>query len=294
MTFRVIVSPQELQQKMKDMFAEKCLEISGGDGRLSKADIQKYEEQNLLEVNLATDNGQKRGSIRRAKSIFKKATDSFLESTYPSRPNIRLRPVDLMGLQMGRALEESQALPKGLTQAAEGAYLALRETKINAGDYMTLESSNGAQIESLLKQSELSAETPLAFGDGAFGNESGNSPIEVVRIAGPFNHLDNASWQKALGVTTPVPKTSVERLADSTGDLTVAEFFNAARNDSINNNFYSCAALAQMQDTMQNRLREMGVFIVGDDGVIADHPVYAVGLSEDGDIVGLRTNVIWT
>ena len=122
--------------------------------------------------------------------------------------------------------------------------------------------------------------TNLRFDD--LGSE-GDQACTVVRVPGPVTALDEASFKTAFGLTAATPDNKVERFVDATAAL--ANFIATNSNSRE----------ARTTVDVLKSLRDVKAIVTGEDGTTnALHPAYLVGVASDGQIVGIKTGVVWT
>jgi len=128
--------------------------------------------------------------------------------------------------------------------------------------------------------------------DGLFfdymGSEAGIA-IEAVRIEANLGELNETTFSTLLNLDTSNPKEKIERFVDA------AAFLNIFPEQ--HEPFDLGEAAAEVVQLMRNDLNAISIFVLGEDNhpaLESEHPVYVVGISSEGDLVGLKSIVIWT
>jgi hypothetical protein len=135
-------------------------------------------------------------------------------------------------------------------------------------------------------EAQLNAHVGSMFFDGILGSEGGE-PISVVRVATSMGAPPTGNALAiALGHDPTTDKGFVERYkAVDASLLTEIQQSNGDTPD------------AKKVIELLRGLSDLRVIIVGKDGapgVDANHPTYFVGTAADGQLVGIKTGVIWT
>lgn len=140
-----------------------------------------------------------------------------------------------------------------------------------------------AQFESDLQQA-------LSFQfESSFGSEGGQ-PMQTVVVNGPFSSLDAATFKAAFGFTGAGPDHKIERdvpaaqiLAELTASVVQPTYTAQQEQDA--------ATIARLIGS----LKDARAFVLGEDGTTGPvHPTYIVGLDPNGQLVGIKTGVVWT
>ncbi len=124
----------------------------------------------------------------------------------------------------------------------------------------------------------------LFFDD--FGSEAAEKLFPVY-LDTRFEQLTEENFAKALDLDFSQPKDQLARF------MPVGNFWE----DFVDVQLPERRAQAlNLVEILRANLRDIHIIIVGadQDGVSPQHPVYVVGLSSWGDILGLRSTVIWT
>ncbi len=122
-----------------------------------------------------------------------------------------------------------------------------------------------------------------------FGSE-GEDPVHVVHLPATLEHLDAEALAQALGFDTSTPVHAIARFYPYSLELNF-ELLDLLRYGGDNFGI----RVGEVTRYMTRYLHDMIVVIFGEDGNSpVQHPVYWVGLAEDGSIVGIRSVVIWT
>ena len=121
---------------------------------------------------------------------------------------------------------------------------------------------------------------------GEFSSVS-DAGFEVVHLTGEFSDTSDETIRAAL------------QLESSNPNHTISRRFKAPALMSRISDYHFEAEYAQQESAsvalLLLRLRELRGFILGEDSFTTDpnHPVYILGLSCDGELVGLRSSVCW-
>ena len=128
--------------------------------------------------------------------------------------------------------------------------------------------------------------TDLFFDD--LGSESSEA-IEAVHIPANIIDLTPESFAQALQLNADNPQDFITRFLPAERILTrfSNQFYRADLNEKA----------LQMVQLMQVNLQQHTLIVLGkdyDENVGAEHPVYVVGVADDGSLVGFKSKVIWT
>lgn len=143
------------------------------------------------------------------------------------------------------------------------------------------------RLTSVAVETQLRAHTGSMFFDGLLGSEGGE-PIDVVRIA------------TRLPSTPPTANDLAIALGhDPSTDLGFVERYRKPEASLLHDIQTSNGDTPDAKKVVEllRGLAELRVLIVGKDGapgVPANHPTYIVGVAADGQVVGIKTGVIWT
>lgn len=126
----------------------------------------------------------------------------------------------------------------------------------------------------------------LLFDD--LGSEAAQ-PIEVFFQPAALEALTFEAFVEIMGLDQQNPAEKVENfepvyeVLDGLRDAYIGTAYEDSSNDLV--------------DLMLGHLEDLCLFIVGEDfneEVDDMHPIYLVGLSVDGNIIGLKSKVLWT
>lgn len=183
-------------------------------------------------------------------------------------PHYELSPDDLSA---GEAEDMSDALPMGLALGVQLKRTAEEENNLSSEEIFNL----------------LNELTPDLFFD-YLGSEA-SEPIEAVQVEVDIRSLTPETFAKALNLDANDPKDKIERFVDAEPFFLV--FVEQHAQFGLEE---QAAAIAGL---MQDQLEQNKIVVLGEDynpNVPPDHPVYVVGVAEDGQLVGFKSKVIWT
>ncbi len=127
--------------------------------------------------------------------------------------------------------------------------------------------------------------------DGLLGSEGGE-PISVVRVPGPFTQLNRDIFSATFNLDPAIDAQRLDLFERPTRAL-LNDFVSLHRLDVFPAGTGDKAQA--VVELMRRDLSELRVVVQGRDGSGgANHPTYLVGLAGDGDLVGIKTAVIWT
>jgi hypothetical protein len=113
-------------------------------------------------------------------------------------------------------------------------------------------------------------------------------PIEAVHIPSNLTVLSETTFAAALGLEQNKPEEVIARYREA---QTFFPIFVRQHMD------FGLDIQAQaIVDLMVKNLRQHILVVQGEDNssIGAEHPVYVVGLADDGSLVGFKSIVIWT
>lgn len=116
----------------------------------------------------------------------------------------------------------------------------------------------------------------------------GSMPIEGVHIPANLTALTEETFAAALGLEANKPEEVIERFREA------QTFFPIFVRQHLD---FGLDTQAQaIVDLMVKNLRQHIIVVQGEDNsaVGAEHPVYVVGIADDGSLVGFKSAVIWT
>lgn len=128
--------------------------------------------------------------------------------------------------------------------------------------------------------------------EGLFFDDYGSEAaigIEPFFLEHPANPLTPESFQQALGVDPNTPKGVVARFDPAEGVLLtfVEQHFRTEGADDARS----------LVELMQSNLKDHTIIVMGEDNhpdLESNHPVYVVGIGENGDVAGFQSVVVWT
>jgi hypothetical protein len=142
------------------------------------------------------------------------------------------------------------------------------------------------QLDAATVEAQLTAKVGSMYFDGLLGSEGGEE-ITAVRIPTLLNQpLQARELATALGYDTTTDQGAVERFERPDPDL-------------LNEIVASNGDTQDAKDVVAllRGLTDVRLLIIGKDGgrnVDAVHPTYIVGTAKDGQVVGIKTGVVWT
>lgn len=119
-----------------------------------------------------------------------------------------------------------------------------------------------------------------------YGTELTNEHFLSFHAPAQLEHLTAQTFAATLGLNADDPKQRISRIESA------ADFFRRLVDSNTPGPTAQAVALAT---AMQSSLRDMHVFILGEDpegGPL--HPVYIAGIAPDGSLAGLRARVQWS
>lgn len=251
---------------------EILLNAGGEDGMVSRADLRKLIE-----------------------SLSSEQLKRFIEMFYDflrrleNRPRMRVteetidRGIAFIQEQIVAQFEiADQFSPKtnqAILQAHDAAYPIAMELIRTTKDSLALTPLEVAEQIAQLKEG-------LFFDD--YGTESGD-PIKAFYLESDIRELTPESFRTAMGLSLDDPKEKIERYepADSAFLTFIEVHFRVGLTEPAR----------AIVDLMKQHLKQHTVFIIGEDynpEVPPVHPVYVVGVGENGDIAGFESVVVWT
>lgn len=158
-----------------------------------------------------------------------------------------------------------------LGRRAQRAYDVLSGPGVSPGPRL-----NGADAEAQLR-----THTASMYFDGLLGSEGGE-PITVVRL--PATPLTGPALSRALGHDPATDAGFVERF--KAVDASLLDEIQQSNGDTDD---------AKKTVAILRGLTDLRLLIVGKDGASDPvHPTYIVGNAADGQVVGIKTGVVWT
>jgi hypothetical protein len=251
--------------------AEDLRAAAGPDGQLSRQDFHRVIEN-------------KAGNERALLEAFYR----FLREE--DQRNMRItREV----LERGVRLMEDKILPQ-FELAPGGLSLTETETIRSYGEdvlplaFQLKRAAQGTEYQNPMQLLEqLQTYTPELFFDD-LGSE-GSQPIEAIHLPAHLTDLTPETFAKALHLNTTDPKEAIARFVPAEVHFTkfIAQHYS-----------FDLDSQAQaVVNLMKENLRQNTVIVLGEDHhdeVPPQHPVYVVGVAEDGSLLGFRSAVIWT
>lgn len=251
--------------------AEALLAAAGADGMVSKADIMKK----LDELQ-----GVQRGILEAFYDFLKDEDQPYMRVT-------RAVIDDGIAFVKEKLIPQFEIMPGGLSEEEVKAMNALNPEAPVLGSRL----KQAARGESYLSAQEIFEQIAKNTADLFFdyqGSEA-SEPIEAVLIPASIKNLTRETFAEALNLNQNDPLEFIQRFVSAEPFFTVfiSQHYQFELSDKA-------TAIA---DLMRNNLRQHSIFILGrdyDPTVPPQHPAYIVGVADDGNLVGFKSQVIWT
>lgn len=148
----------------------------------------------------------------------------------------------------------------------------------------TLKDATGPKGEPLAKKVEQLSKG--LFFDNCFGTEGGE-PLQAFHADAKLSQLTRDTLRTALGLKSG-PADEIVRFEPADRALQAILNTHADMPEE--------KQAGELVELMKTHLRELHAAVLGKDSdeEPVDHPVYIVGLDSAGNLVGLKTRVIWT
>lgn len=258
-----------------DWAAAKILEADGGDGIVSRRDLRRAldglqgVERSLVDAlyrlidrrDDAPGARITRGDVDRTMAYAK---ERLVDVHDDNRNGLSQDEIDRMStlgklaVELVRVIERKAVLDEGTSEA-----LARRLGELSEG---------------------------LVFDD--FGTEGTTERFTVVHVEASLQALTEQTLAQTLGLDLSDPKQEIARFITD-----LEEFYVRLIELTMMLEQVPVTRAHDLVALMQGRLRGTVAAILGRDGPEgpgAEHPVYIVGIAPDGDLVGLRSIVVWT
>jgi len=122
--------------------------------------------------------------------------------------------------------------------------------------------------------------------------------VKTVMRAGPYEKMDRAAVRDALKLPdngNPINKIETFRSATANDLKTFIENNTMVYKNGRMVEDPALVAQAESAIAILRGLKDLKVVVTGEDGkTSAAHPMYLVGLAQDGSMVGMQSKVIWT
>lgn len=121
------------------------------------------------------------------------------------------------------------------------------------------------------------------------GSEGG-APLEAVHISAGLDAFTQDAFIQIMGLDPSTPQGMVSRFADPEEFYEVFADTHSHMGDGLSEKAQSIV------DVMRNHLRDVAVIVVGKEGydVEPERPAYVLGLGSEHNLVGFKTEVVWT
>ena len=268
MTTRLTV--QDLYQTI-DEAAAQLIEAAGADGMVSKNDIAR----------LLADNEGIRGELLEAFYHFlRDETDQYQRVT---------RDAIAKGVTFvkEKIIGQYEVVPGGLSEAEVRALIEQGEETLALGSSLKGAARGEAYLSSKEVFEQIAANTDKLFFD-YLGSEA-SEPIEAVQIEADVKSLTPKSFSNALKLNPDDPTKVVESFVSAKPFFMI---FGPQHRD-----FGLDVRAFKIVELMEEHLRQHTIVVLGrdnDPAVDSQHPVYVVGVADDGSLVGFKSKVIWT
>ena len=248
------------------------LSSADGDGIVSRADLRRLLEQ-------TEDPLQRR---------FLEFFYGFLRSL-ENRPRMRVTEAVI---DTGIAFIQEQIIPNFEIQESFSLPTNQQIAQLHASALpMAMELIRITSNSAILSPREVSEQiAPLT--EGLFFDDYGSEAaiaIDPFFAEHPSPTLTPDSFAEAIGVDPGTPKGKVERFDPA--DRVLLTFVEQHVSSGL-------ASRAQaIVDLMETHLHDHKVIVIGQDNhpdLESNHPLYVVGIGQDGDLAGFSSVVIWT
>ncbi len=252
--------------------AEALLAAGGSDGMVSKADIRKKLDQ---------QQGVQRGILEAFYDFLKNEDQPYMRVT---------RAV----IEEGTAFVKEKLIPQfeitsgGLSEEEIKSMSELGSAVPVLGSHLK-QAAQGENTRSAQEVFEKIAQNTQDLYFDYQGSESAQ-PIEAVLIPARISELTKETFAKTLNLNQNDPLEYIERF------IPAEPFFPVFIEQHASSAVLAGKATA-IVEFMRNNLRQHSIFVLGKDYdpiVPPQHPVYILGLAEDGKLVGFKSQVIWT
>ncbi len=261
---------QNLINSMEEA-AENLLNAAGDDGVVSKNDIRE---------KLATQ-----------REPFRTLLEAFYDFLRDeNQPHMRVtRAVINDGIQhvKDKIIPLFEITPAGLSDEEQRAMLELGAETLALGTALKRAGRGNTYLPSKIIFQQIAENTQELFFD-YIGSE-GSKPIEAVLIDANVKQLTPESFSEALQLKPNDPAQVVERFVSAEPFFTtfICQHYNFELD-------HKATIIANL---MRENLTQNTVVVLGrdnDPNVGPLHPAYVVGVADNGDLVGFRSQVVWT
>lgn len=251
--------------------AEDLLAAAGDDGMVSKEDIRK---------KLQEQQGVQRGLLEAFYDFLRDEDQAYMRVT-------RAVVKDGLAFVKEKIIPEFEIAPGGLSEAETNAMLTFGEEEALLGSRL----KQAAQGESYLSSKDIFEQikqnTSELFFD--YQGSEGSEPIEAILIPAKVLNLTEETFAEALNLDQSNPLEFIERF------VSAEPFFPVFISQHYQ--FELADKATAIADLMRNNLRQNSIFVIGKDydrNVPPQHPAYIIGVADDGNLVGFKSQVIWT
>ncbi|MFN7117741.1 MAG: nuclease A inhibitor family protein [Saprospiraceae bacterium] len=251
--------------------AQEMRAAAGSDGQLSRQDFNRIiedktgNERTLLEAFYRFLREEDQRNMRITRDLLARG-EKFIQE---------------------KIITQFELAPGGLSLQETNAIKALGEDPL-ALAFQLKRAASGMEYKSPVELfTQIQELTPDLFFDD-LGSE-GSQPLEAVHIAANVVELTPDSFAKALKLNAEDPKDAVARFVPAEEHFIkfIAQHYS----------FELDAKATTLVHLMKDHLRQNTVIVLGEDyheDVPPQHPVYVVGVADDGSLIGFKSLVIWT
>lgn len=251
--------------------AKELLAAAGSDGMISKDDIRrKLDEQQ----------GVQRG-------ILEAFYDFLRDEDQPRMRVTRTVIEEGIAFVKEKLIPQFELMPGGLSEEETKAMNALHVDAPVLGSRLKQAAFGENYLSAQKIFEQIARESQDLFFDYQ-GSESAQ-PIEAVLIPASLTQLTKETFATVMNLNQDDPLELIDRF------VSAEPFFPIFIEQHTSPELASKATT--IADLMRNNLRQNSIFILGKDydpNVPPQHPVYVVGLADDGNLVGFKSQVIWT
>ncbi|MDX1943409.1 MAG: hypothetical protein SFU99_22780 [Saprospiraceae bacterium] len=250
--------------------AEDLLAAAGADGMVSKEDIgKKLQEQQ----------GVQRG-------LLDAFYDFLREDDQPRMRVTRAVIDDGLAFVKEQLIPKFEIMPGGLSEEESNALSALKAEALILGGRLKQVARGESYLSSKQVFEQIAENAPKLFFD-YLGSE-GSQAIEAILIPANIINLTKETFAKSLHLNQHSPANYIERFvsAEPFFPIFISQHYPFELGEQA----------TAIVNLMRNNLRQNSIFVTGkDDGnTPPQHPAYIIGIADDGNLVGFKSQVIWT
>ncbi len=251
--------------------AEELRVAAGSDGQLSRQDFNRIiddksgNERALLEALYAFLREEDQRNMRITRDVLERG----------------------MRFVQDKLIAQYEIMPGGLSLQETEAIRALGEDTLPLAFSLKRAAAGTTYLHPMEIFNQIQVLTPELFFDD-IGSE-GSQSIEAIHIPASITDLTEETFAKALKLNLDDPKDAIARFVPAEEHFT--KFI------SQHYPFELDAKALALVNLMKDNLRQHTVVVLGEDyhdSVPPQHPVYVVGVADNGSLVGFKSQVIWT